>query len=71
MAAAARTFSPHLVSFYLRDLAGRLHRYYTVNPVLAAGDDALASARLRLLDAVAQTIRNGLDLLVVSAPDKM
>jgi arginyl-tRNA synthetase len=71
VAAAARTFSPHLVSFYLRDLAGRLHRYYTVNPVLTAGDDALASARLRLLDAVAQAIRNGLDLLGVSAPDKM
>ncbi|QAZ67760.1 arginine--tRNA ligase [Solidesulfovibrio carbinolicus] len=71
VAAAARTFSPHLVSFYLRDLAGRLHRYYTVNPVLTAGSDDLASARLRLLDAVAQTIKNGLDLLGVSAPDKM
>ncbi len=71
VSAAARTFSPHLVSFYLRDLAGRLHRYYTVNPVLAAGDDALAAARLHLLAAVAVVVKNGLALLGVSAPEKM
>ncbi len=71
VAAAARAFSPHLVSFYLRELAGRLHRYYTVNPVLTAGDDALVSARLRLLEAVAVVVGNGLSLLGVSAPDKM
>ena len=71
VAAAARTFAPHLVSFYLRELAGRLHRYYTVRPVLAAEDAALTEARLALLDAVATVVRNGLDLLGVSAPDKM
>lgn len=71
VAAAARTFSPHLVSFYLRDLAGHLHRYYSVHPVLTAGDEALAAARLHLLDAVAIVVKNGLDLLGVSAPDKM
>lgn len=71
VAAAARSFSPHLVSFYLRDLAARLHRYYTVNPVLTAGDEATTAARLRLLEAVAQVVRNGLDLLGVSAPDVM
>ena len=59
------------MSFYLRDLAGRLHRYYTVNPVLTAGDDALVAARLHLLDAVAAVVKNGLGLLGVSAPDKM
>lgn len=71
VAAAAKTFAPHLVSFYLRELAGRLHRYYTVRPVLAAEDAALTDARLALLDAVATVVRNGLDLLGVSAPDKM
>ncbi|EFL50507.1 arginyl-tRNA synthetase [Solidesulfovibrio fructosivorans JJ]] len=71
VASAARTFAPHLVSFYLRDLAGQLHRYYTVNPVLASGDAELTVARLALLDAVATVVRNGLDLLGVSAPDKM
>jgi arginyl-tRNA synthetase len=71
VATAARTFSPHLISFTLRELAGRLHRYYTVHPVLAAGDDALTDARLRLLEAVATVVKNGLALLGVSAPDKM
>ncbi|MHC1711031.1 MAG: arginine--tRNA ligase [Solidesulfovibrio sp.] len=71
VAAAARSFAPHMISFYLRDLAGRLHRYYTVNPVLTAGDDAVTAARLRLLEAVATVVKNGLALLGVSAPDKM
>ena len=71
ISAAARTFSPHLVSFYLRDLAGSLHRYYTVNPVLASGDEQLTAARLRLLEAVATVVKKGLALLGVSAPDKM
>ncbi|MFU2209959.1 arginine--tRNA ligase [Solidesulfovibrio sp. C21] len=71
VAAAARTFAPHLVSFYLRDLAGQLHHYYAVNPVLTAGDEELIEARLALLGAVATVVRNGLDLLGVSAPDKM
>ena len=71
VAMAARTFSPHLVSFALRDLAGRLHRYYTVNPVLGAGEAAVTDARLHLLAAVATVVRNGLDLLGVVAPEKM
>lgn len=71
VAMAARTFSPHLVSFYLRELAGRLHRYYTVNPVLGAGDPAVTDARLHLLAAVATVVKNGLNLLGVAAPDKM
>ena len=71
VANAARSFSPHLVSFYLRDLAARLHRYYTINPVLTAGDETIVAARLRLLEAVAQVVRNGLDLLGVAAPDAM
>jgi len=71
VAAAARSFSPHLASFYLRELAGRLHRYYTVNPVLTAGDEQLTAARLRLLEAVALVVKNGLALLGVSAPEKM
>jgi len=71
VANAARSFSPHLVSFYLRDLAARLHRYYTINPVLTAGDETVTAARLRLLEAVAQVVRNGLDLLGVAAPDAM
>jgi len=71
LANAAKTLSPHVVSFYLRELAGLLHRYYTAHPVLAAQDEELARARLVLFAAVARVIRGGLTLLGVGAPDKM
>ncbi|GAB6058611.1 arginine--tRNA ligase [Desulfonatronum parangueonense] len=68
---AAGTLSPHHLSHYLMDLAGKLHRYYTTHPVLAAGSSDLVLARLALCRAVAQVLRNGLGLLGVSAPQKM
>lgn len=67
--AAAR--AAHGVSFYLMDLAGRLHSYYANIPVLAGEDRELIVARLALLRAVRQVLANGLDLLGVSAPDTM
>jgi len=71
VAASARTFSPHHVSFYLMDLAGALHSYYHAQQILGAETRDKVDARLLLLDAVAQVLRNGLDLLGVSAPDSM
>ncbi|MFW5837661.1 MAG: arginine--tRNA ligase [Desulfovibrionaceae bacterium] len=71
LASAARTLSPHQVSYYLRELAQTLHGYYTKHQVLGAGDDELVKARLRMLEAVAQVLRNGLFALGVSAPDSM
>ena len=68
--AAARTQSPHLISTYLQELASTLHRYYTKCHVLSAEGD-LASARLMLLDCVANVVKSGLGLLGVSAPDSM
>lgn len=68
--AAAANHEAHLLAQYLRDLAGDLHTYYNAVPFLV--DDApLRNARLTLLAAVRQTLRNGLDLLGVSAPDTM
>lgn len=69
--AAAKSLSPHHVSYYVRELAGALHRYYTVHHVLAAEKPELTRARLRLLGAVAQVLRNGLELLGVAAPERM
>lgn len=69
--AAARTLSPHHVSFYLRELAALLHRYYSVNQVLAADSPQLTQARMLLLDAVARVLANGLALLGVEAPEQM
>ncbi len=68
---AARTLSPHHVSYYLMELAGLLHRYYTEHPVLAAEEPALRDARLLLLEAVRRVLARGLDLLGVDAPTRM
>ncbi len=69
-AAAAREFSPHLVAYYLKDLAADLHGLYAACQFLVA-DEALKLARLALIAATRQTLRNGLALLGVGAPDKM
>lgn len=68
---AARNHAPHYISYYLMDIAGQLHRYYAAHQILLADNPALTQARLRLLDAAAAVIRNGLELLGVSAPDSM
>jgi arginyl-tRNA synthetase len=68
---AALKLAPHHVSNYLMELAGHLHSYYAKHPVLQARDQASALARLALLRAVGQVIRNALELLGVSAPEAM
>src|SRR5437879_6371875 len=70
LATAARELAPHLVTFYLRELAAEFHSYYNAEQFLV--DDAgLRRARLALVVAVGQVVRNGLDVLGVSAPEKM
>jgi len=61
---------PHQVAFYLRDLAGELHSYYNAERFLV-DDEALKLARLALLKATRQVLRNGLGLIGVSAPERM
>lgn len=67
---AASLCEPHLVAYYLRDLANGLHSYYNAVPLLS-DQEALRCARLCLLEAVRQVLHNGLDLLGVSAPESM
>jgi arginyl-tRNA synthetase len=67
---AARDLAPHLVAFYLRELAALFHSYYNSTPILV-DDESLRAARLALAGSVRQVLRNGLALLGVSAPDKM
>ena len=71
LALASRTLSPHHLSYYLQELAGELHRYYNVHHILNAPEPEILQARLQLFTAVAQVLRNGLELLGVSAPEKM
>jgi arginyl-tRNA synthetase len=61
---------PHQVAFYLRELAGELHGYYNAERVLV-DDEATKMARLALMAATRQVLRNGLALIGVSAPNKM
>jgi arginyl-tRNA synthetase len=74
VASAAELREPHRVARYLEDLATAYHRFYDVCWVLPRGDEELAPlhiARLWLCAASRQTIANGLDLLGVSAPERM
>jgi arginyl-tRNA synthetase len=61
---------PHQVAFYLRELAGEMHAYYNAERVLV-DDEATRMARLALVAATRQVLRNGLALIGVSAPNKM
>jgi arginyl-tRNA synthetase len=74
VAGAAELREPHRVARYLEDLATRYHRFYDVCWVLPRGDEELAPlhvARLWLCAASKQTLANGLELLGVSAPERM
>jgi arginyl-tRNA synthetase len=67
---AATSLEPHLVAQYLRELAGALHSYYHEHKWIV--DDAnLRNARVTLAVATRQVLKNGLDLLGLSAPEKM
>ncbi|HKX54372.1 MAG TPA: arginine--tRNA ligase [Nitrosospira sp.] len=68
--AAAREFSPHLIAFYLKELAGEFHSYYNSTRFLVP-ETAVRLARLALVAAVRQVLNNGLKLLGVTAPAKM
>ena len=70
LANAAAGLTPHDTTFYLRDLAGAFHRYYGAERFLV-DDRELARARVALLVATRQVIRNALTVLGVSAPDRM
>jgi len=70
LSAAAHGHAPHDVVFYLRELAALYHSYYDSERILV-DDAALKMARLALVCASAQVLRNGLALLGVSAPQRM
>ena len=67
---AAHDHAPHLIAFYLKDLAAGLHSYYNSVRFLV-DDEQVRLGRLALVAAVAQVLRSGLQMLGVSAPRKM
>jgi arginyl-tRNA synthetase len=70
LTAAAHSLAAHDVCFYLRELAATYHRYYDAERILV-DEEAVKLARLALVAATAQVLRNGLAVLGVDAPQKM
>jgi arginyl-tRNA synthetase len=70
LARAADEFAPHDLAFYLRDVAAAFHTYYSAERFMV-DDAALARARIALLTATRQVLRNGFAVLGISAPDSM
>lgn len=70
LATAARDLAPHLLPYYLREVAAAFHGYYAAERI-RVDDPALRAARAALAAATAQVLKNGLQLLGVSAPERM
>ncbi|MEN5062885.1 arginine--tRNA ligase [Achromobacter aegrifaciens] len=70
VALAAQELSPHHIAFWLRDCASDFHAWYNAERVLV-DDTALKLARLRLASTTRQVLANGLELMGVSAPERM
>jgi arginyl-tRNA synthetase len=70
LGSAAADLAPHNVAFYLRDLAAHYHSYYGAVRFLDGAVEPMR-ARMALLEATAQVLRNALAVLGVSAPRKM
>ncbi len=74
IAQAAQLREPHRVARYLEEVAGVYHRWYDACRVTPQGDDQVSPVhhtRLWLNDATGQVLRNGVELLGVSAPERM
>jgi arginyl-tRNA synthetase len=67
---AAKDLAPHMIAFYLKDLAAEFHSYYNAERMLV-DDAALRDARVALAAAVRQVIRNGMAIIGVGCPQSM
>ena len=67
---SAELLEVHRIAFYLQDLVGTFHRYYSHNRIVS-DNHALSFARLFLMNCLRVTIRNGLSIMGVSAPERM
>ncbi|MEW9500888.1 arginine--tRNA ligase [Jeotgalibacillus marinus] len=68
---AAEMRTPHRIATYINELASAFHSFYNANKVLDAESPERTKARLKLIEAVRQTIKNALKLISVEAPNKM
>ncbi len=68
---AAVHLEPHRISYHLQELAASFHSYYYNNKILNSEDIESSQGRLTVCEAAAVTIKTGLDILGVSAPERM
>lgn len=69
--AAAQFREPHRVPYYLQELAALFHNYYKNNQIVIENDINKTNARISLCEGVAKTVKFGLSLIGVDAPEKM
>jgi len=67
---AAKNYEPHQIAYYLRELANEFHSYYNAHQFIV-DDEKIRQARFALISATRQVIANGLNILGVTAPEKM
>jgi arginyl-tRNA synthetase len=67
---SALDLAPHKIIFYLMELAGQLHSYYNKHKVLT-DNEPLSGARLCLIRAIQVVLKNGLNMVGLSAPERM
>ena len=67
---SAKSLAPHKVAYYLQDLAAQFHMYYNKCRVVDENQD-ISGARLYLISCVKTVLGNGLNMLGVSAPERM
>jgi arginyl-tRNA synthetase len=68
---AAFTYEPHKIITYLNETAERFHKFYHNHRVLNIGDEKLTLQRLKLCEASKIVLQNGLNIIGVSAPERM
>jgi arginyl-tRNA synthetase len=68
---AAQAEEPHRIPTFLKETAAEIHRFHHDCWVVNAAEPALSRHRLRLCAAAAQVLRNGLELMGVSAPERL
>ncbi len=67
---AVHAHEPHRITFYLQELSGLFHPYYNKYRIVS-DDGELSRSRLALCEAVRVVIKDGLDILGISIPEKM
>jgi arginyl-tRNA synthetase len=71
VASAVSAFEPHKIITYLNEVAENYHKFYHNNRVINADEKELSYARLKLCEATKIVLKNGFDIIGISAPERM